>query len=112
MAASPKPDYKLIGISSGKWQYSKRGFDKAPQTHQMITWGRRVRAWFVVRYYPSRKGWMATDIREVFEREMLVHGRKLKVWAGEKRGKRVYPTEDAAIMHLMTVMDGTQGKLI
>lgn len=114
MAAGPKPkpNYVMTGIRGTRVEKS-RGRNKPPTDVQMTVWGKERGLHFVIRFWPSRKGWMALDIRaaQVFDRSSRA-GFKFSNVVGHIRGTRVYPSEEAAVMHLMAVMDGTQGKLI
>lgn len=50
----------------------------------------------MIRYMPSRKGWIITDIRKAFRRQPAESPRYF--WVGHARLQRTYPSEDAAVM--------------
>lgn len=108
----PKPSYVMTGIRGTRVVKSK-GRSKPPTDVQMAVWGKERGLNFVLRFWPSKKGWMALDIRnaQVFDRATQ-RGTRYPSVVGHIRGTRVYPNEESAVMHLMAVMDGTQGKLI
>lgn len=89
-----------------------RLFKGPPTDSMMIKWAKgdprgypasRVPAgWFLVRYYPSRKGWKVIDIRQA---RLVTKAENPNVswYAGVQRGTRLYPSPDAAIMHVLAV---------
>lgn len=102
-----KPVYKIFGVRlSGVVEGRMRG---APPDSRLCAWGQPRGCGFVVRYMPSRKGWIVLDIRSVRARQFGTHGQT--GWFGHVRLERVYPNEDAAIMHAMTIL-GQQPKLL
>lgn len=40
-----------------------RGCDKAPADATLIKWAVNLKAGFVTRFYPSKKGWLLIDVR-------------------------------------------------
>lgn len=105
--------YHIIGIAGSRVVRTKRAYSKAPSTETLVRWGLAREVHFVLRYMPSKKGWRAVDIREAHRNPplQLRSGSVISTFVGHKVLPRIYPNEDAAVMHLMAVMDGTQGKL-
>lgn len=106
--------YELIGVDGVRVVRTKKAHPKAPSTDTMVRWGLRRKVRFVLRYMPSKKGWRAVDIRGAHKNPpmQLQNGSVISTFVGHKVLPRIYPNEDAAVMHLMAVMDGTQGKLL
>lgn len=112
---SPEEEEKRYTV----WALTENGtvhrklFRGPPTDKMMVDWARgdpRTGAkpapgqmgWFLVRYYPSRDGWKVIDIRQA---RFVEPADKLNVcwYSGLVRGVRVYPSPDAAIMHLLAV---------
>lgn len=101
-----KPVYKIFGVRlSGVVEGTVRG---APPDSRLCAWGQPRGCGFVVRYMPSRKGWVILDIRNATS--VPVQG-SITAWYGQHKLLRTYPNEDAAIMHAMTIL-GQQPKLL
>lgn len=90
--------YKLIGVAPSRTTSTQHR--NAPTNHQMAAYADRNGLHFVIRYYPTRKGWMVLDVRN--RRRMDLHNRK-SVWVSKSlaRHPRVFPSEDAAVMWAM-----------
>ncbi len=87
--------YKVIGITSSK-RIVETTRNGAPTESFMCEWGKGRRAEFVIRYFPSRKGWRILDLRTASSWQMP--GVRRPAWRGQKRDPKFYPTEDAAVM--------------
>lgn len=86
--------YKIIGLCG---QRSVEGTRlAAPSENWLCEWGKARRCDFVIRYFPSRKGWRVLDIRNASSWQMP--GVRRPMWTGMICGKRYFPTEDAAVM--------------
>lgn len=75
-----------------------------PAESWMIANGQARRAGFAIRYYPSRKGWRLLDIRGVTSFE--APGARYRIYKGQVRGARYWPTKDAAIMVAIQKLSG------
>lgn len=107
----PERGYEVYGVLPGK--VVKHRFLTAPSDMQLVAWGLKAGASFVVRYWPSKKGWAALDIRKARTFDVrLATGRAYPSATGHIRGTTVYPSIDAAVMHLMAVPHGEQYELL
>ena len=89
--------YKRIGITKdGKIIEWTPHRDGAPNEAWLIAWGKERYCAIVIRYFPSRKGWRLIDIRNAVQKS--VGYKSYPQWFGQVRGTRYYPTEDAAVM--------------
>ena len=74
----------------------------APGDSWMCSFGKKRGAQFAIRYFPSKKAWIALDIRKAVETSG--YGRNgQKWWVGQKRIPRQFPTEDAAVVYVIAV---------
>lgn len=74
---------------------------KAPRTEWMLECGKNNAALFVVRYWPSKKGWRVLDMREAqsFTHQQNQWGKNRYVtWTGHRMLETIFPSEDAAVM--------------
>lgn len=93
--------YRLTGIAQdGRIFRSKHIWDKVPGESSMINWGKKHDCVVVARFYPSRKGWQATDIRKA----RFGGNSSVRFWTGQVRSDRVYPSEDALVMHMLAIL--------
>lgn len=106
--------YLLVGVKSGAMVQSKRRTHKAPTEATMIKWGKERGCLFVLRYFPSKKGWRALDIRGASVSEMAhpYRGMHFPIVHGAVRGTRYWPTAEAAAMYLMAVGSNAQLDLL
>jgi hypothetical protein len=97
--------YKIVGVSHGKEARQQRG--GAPTESWMIEWGRGRGVDFVIRYFPSRKGWRVLDIRNAKPIDLggSWKTRRVKAYRGQARGMRYWGSEDAAIMAALSGLD-------
>lgn len=97
--------YKIIAVRPhGTFEKKTRG---APTESSIIAWARNRNAPFVIRYYPSRKGWRILDLRKVVEGVMSRGNRSIAIYKGQLRGTKYYETEDAAVMVAMHMIGCT-----
>ncbi len=91
--------YRMIGVSPGRTV--ERPKATAPTPAQMATFADVNKVDFVVRYYPSKKAWMANDMRK--RRKMNLRSGRV-VWDSRSvlRHDRKFPNEDAAVVWAMT----------
>lgn len=96
MAKKP-PIYHLYGLKldGGIVQSPPRMY--APGESLMCAWGKQAGCAFVIRNYPLKGGYRALDIRAASETQLFD---KRRFWKGQRYFERVYPTPDAAAMHL------------
>jgi len=88
--------YDVIGIrADGTVVEHRKQWSRAPNDARLVNWGQRWACAVVIRYWPSKKGWIPLDIREV-RLVRPVHGDYFMV-VGARRGP-VLPTEEAATM--------------
>lgn len=76
----------------------------APTETWMIDRGRSHRAFAVIRYFPSRKGWRFLDIRNLSSFQLPGSGRT--IYKGAVRGAHFYPTAEAAHMAALAMLGG------
>lgn len=106
--APPPRGYKLIGVrADGTIVETRNPLQKSPGDAFLCQWGFNRKCAVVIRFWPSLKGWRALDIRAA--REGAPHyspngGHSYPRWVGQVRGKRVFPNEDAAVMHAMFIL--------
>lgn len=86
----------MVGIRRGETHAKLSPRPGAPSEAEMIGWAKDLGCGFVGRYYPTRKGWLALDIREVRE----VSYRRFTNYS---RGRRIYPSESAMVMHILAI---------
>ena len=102
--------YTLLGIhasTGGVVEGHRRG---SPSESFLCSWGKARGCAFVIRYWPSLKGWRILDIRKAVEsRRGSPHN--YSIWNGQTRGTRLYPNEDAAVMHALAILS-SQPKLL
>lgn len=97
--------YEVWGVTDhGDTLKHSTRFILAPTNNQLCAWAHRNKLAFVVRYYPSKKGWRALDTR-VLKRVYLRQRRypaKVNVLRAPKEalGSFVAPNVDAALMAL------------
>lgn len=96
--------YEVWGVADhGDTLKHPTGFILAPTNNQLCEWAHHHKLAFVVRYYPSKKGWRALDTR-VLERVYLRRHSSAKVCVHhalkEALWSLVYPNVDAALMTL------------
>lgn len=92
---SAKGAYKVVLIrhaGSIKTWHANR----APDTVKMLEIGKRLGALFVIRYWPSRKGWRLLDARKAqcFQNQNM----KYAQWTGHRYLSTIFPDEDSAVM--------------
>ena len=82
-------------------------FDKAPTDAWVLRRGQYhpgCKALYAVRMWPSRRGWRIMDMREaVIVQPSNIVTNTYSVWKGYCWSERVYPSEDAAVMHAMAM---------
>lgn len=88
--------YKLIGVRGDHVVEGKT--EGSPSEAKLCNWGRQRGRFFVIRYFPSRRGWRILDIRKAIAVTMRINGRPVPVWRGQVRGTKYYATEEAAVM--------------
>lgn len=90
--------YKIVGVAPNRVVEgaAPRG---APSDFYLCAWGKRRSADFVIRYFPSKKGWAALDIRHAVRSQAL--NQLTAFWFGQRRHQAYFPTEDAAVMWAM-----------
>lgn len=72
---------------------------KAPDTDRMLERAKQNRSLFVIRYWPSRKGWRVLDARKAQCFDMPNgRGGFYPKWSGHRYLNAVFPSEDAAVM--------------
>ena len=91
--------YELIGVTgAGDLIAAPKRFANAPNNTQIGKFAAKNRCAFVMRYYPSRKGWMISDTRTMVE--IRVNGGRSMTYKF-LRGHIVYPSREAAEMVLL-----------
>lgn len=94
--------YKIIYVARG--QTTQNFHDGAPPENYLCSSGARRKAAAVIRFFPSRKGWVVLDIREAVTVGINVPGRgPLITYKGQRRSKP-FPNEDAAVMYAMALL--------
>jgi hypothetical protein len=104
--ANPNLPYRMVAIAQDK--VFSRNMQNAPTPAQIATFAEIMRAQFVTRFYPTKGGWLVTDVRKrckTFNR----FGNGKTVWDVRSlhRFDRVFPSENAAVMWAM-IQTGTQ----
>lgn len=98
--------YEVIGVARGGTVIEhKLGKLGAPPENWLCAWGKAKGCAFVIRYFPSKKGWRVLDIRNATGRQ-AAGGRGFQMWQGQVRGTRYWPNKDAAIMYAIHTMSG------
>lgn len=96
-----KLDYTITIIGPG-WTKCRTCLG-APSDVQMSGFALCHGASMATRYFPSRKGWLLYDLRTARTTAGGGTGNWRKL-VGHTRLKRTYPTEEAAVMHAMTIL--------
>ncbi len=73
-----------------------RGADTAPPEATIIKWAVNLKAAFVTRYYPSKKGWLIIDVRRA--RFSQHPGASFGTWLDVVRSQTPLPSREAATM--------------
>ena len=94
--------YELTGICLGGRTVHGVHKHGAPSAGQLCTWGKAKGAAFVMRYYPSKRGWRLLDIRKAIQ---AGGNSSPRFWVGMVTGERIYPSMDAAIMHAIAILN-------
>lgn len=89
--------YHVTGLR-GSTQIKKR-YVGAPKESYLCSWAFANKFAMVVRYWPSKKGWMILDTRKTENRPIPTRNNgTVNRWQGQVRLPKIYPTEDAAVM--------------
>lgn len=92
--------YQIVFVRCGGVHRSAR-VSKAPRTEWMLERGKRYGALFVIRYWPSKKGWRVLDMRKAQSFQFGSTGHT--EWMGHRHLKTIFPSEDAAVMAAITL---------
>lgn len=96
-----KATYKIIGLGLDAKIYS-RDIKGAPTDGVLALWATRKKLAFVARYFPSRKGWVVFECREVRLTAVRANsGRSYSKILNFNRIPRTIATEDAAVMLML-----------
>ena len=100
--------YEVVAVNRVTGQEIRKGFDSAPSSERIACWlerrgsiggTRHVNQWVAARYFPSKKGWMILDYEHAVPRPLRSRP-GITVWAQINRGKKIYPSEAAALMKI------------
>jgi hypothetical protein len=97
----PYKKYVIFAILRGGEVKRSKDYRKAPQTRTVVGFVLSRKALFGTRYFPSRKGWMLYDCRQAVKVPLPYP--QHADYVGWQRSERVYPTEDAAVMHAIAL---------
>lgn len=96
-----KAVYKIVGVSTTA-QVLSRSVRGAPSDARIVRWARAKNIQFAARYFPSRKGWVVYDLRNVLiKMRVASSGREFQEILGLARMPRTIATEDAAVMLML-----------
>jgi len=93
--------YTIIGIPrADPLKVRSRTIAGAPRDTILLSWALRHKLAFVIRYFPSKKGWGIYDTRQVcpLPSKIGAFGQAYAQYGGWKRLPRTYASEDAAVM--------------
>jgi hypothetical protein len=99
-------EYVVVALrAAGEPTQIEHMFRGAPSDARLASWCRQRSQPYdvVVRYFPSRKGWLVLDMRNVSVRIGPNPGSPV-YWHGIQRSTRVYATESAAVMKAMYML--------
>ena len=96
----PKPPYVVIAITRGGVTKSKTHV-VAPSDTYVVEFALRHKARYVTRYFPSKRGWVLFDVTNAVG--FAPPSAKYVSYNGVVRGERIYPTEDAVVMHAIAL---------
>lgn len=100
----PYKKYVIFAILANGEVKRSKDYNKAPQTRTIVNFVLRHKARFGTRYFPSKKGWMLYDCRLALKSVNVgTYGRVFEDFIGWTRFDRIYPTEDAAVMHAIAL---------
>lgn len=88
--------YDIYGVRGDQLIQSEKPHKGSPTEAWMIEWGKRRGCQAVIRLFPTRKGYRLLDITEV--RSFQPQNQKYPIYHGQVRGRRFWPSVDAAIM--------------
>lgn len=94
---NPAASYRVIGVAVNR--VVETTMQGAPGPHRLCAWAKARYLDLVVRYYPSKRGWMVSDLRKAVRCGLVGHS----PWDSRsiKRFDRVFPNEDSAVMFAM-----------
>lgn len=101
-------NYVVVALrAAGDVRQIERTFKGAPPDSRLAQAfrGGTNRYDLAVRYFPSRKGWMIIDMRNAFYKYTRSD---LPYWTGTKRSKRVYPSESAAVVKAIYMLNAPE----
>jgi len=102
--ANPNIPYRMVAIAQDK--VFSRNVQNAPTPAQIATFADLRHAQFVTRFYPTKGGWLVTDVRKR-RRQAFFSGKTVWDVRSLHRFDKVFPSEDAAVMWAMH-QTGTQ----
>lgn len=83
------------------WRTVFRG---SPDTRYVLERGQDKRAHYAVRFWPSKRGYRVLDMRDA--KNLMPDVRAtFSRWVGHRWSDRIYPNEDAAVMHCMAILN-------
>lgn len=94
---NPAASYRVIGVAANR--IVETTMQGAPGPSRFCAWAKKLRLDLVVRYYPSKRGWMVSDVRKA--RKATLVAREIWLSRSIKRFDRVFPNEDSAVMWAM-----------
>ena len=98
--------YDVVGVRADGTTVEHRGaWSRAPKDLWLFNWGRswHRRCDVVIRYWPSKKGWVPLDIRRATVAAPAPGASGFSKLVGAVRGP-VFPSEDAAIMYAIAAL--------
>lgn len=98
--------YDVIGVRADGTVITQRGrWDRAPKDGWLFSWARQQKhkCDVVIRYWPSKKGWVPLDIRRATVAAPAPGASGFSKLVGAVRGP-VFPSEDAAIMYAIAAL--------
>lgn len=96
--------YKITMITKSR-DVKVRSTHGAPSEQRQCRLAERYSAAFVIRYWPSKKGWQILDTRKMHCVGSFTakNGAIIPKFVGHQRSPKIYPNEHAAVMHALIV---------
>lgn len=110
--ANPVAEYICVGVrSQGTTRERQRTFAGAPSDARLATWARSSRPPLdmITRYFPRKKGWVVFDMRGAVSVAVTGYGSTYFKWIGITRHPTLFPTEAAAVMAMMHILQRAAG---
>lgn len=103
MASPPHTrGYPVAFVCKGG-RLARTRFKRSPRDAWVLERGKSHSAMYAIRFWPSKKGWRLCEMRNA--QSFLISGKRYSKWHNFSWSDRVYPSEDAAVMHALAILN-------